>query len=128
MALRNIACIAPGDPAMDNVAVMRARRRWAEAEAASIAPAPTELAARPRNRAIGYVSSFFGAPNWMKMFMGVINAHDRDRFEVHLIATGRLPSAEAGYRDHPDDRIWDIGDISNHGTRRPHRRRRGWTC
>ena len=49
----------------------------------------------------------------MKMFMGVINAHDRDRFEVHLLATGDLPSAEAGYRDHADDRIWDIGDISN---------------
>ena len=47
------------------------------------------------------------------MFIGAINAHDRDRFEVHLIATGDLPSAEAGYRDHPDDRIWDIGDISN---------------
>ena len=24
------------------------------------------------------MSSFFGARNWMKMFMGVINAHDRD--------------------------------------------------
>jgi protein O-GlcNAc transferase len=62
---------------------------------------------------IGYLSSFFGARNWMKMFMGVINAHDRDRFEVHLIATGDLPSAETGYRDHPDDRIWEVGDISN---------------
>ena len=29
------------------------------------------------------------------------------------MATGGLPSAESGYRDHPDDRIWDIGDISN---------------
>jgi protein O-GlcNAc transferase len=49
----------------------------------------------------------------MKMFMGTINAHDRDRFEVHLISTGDLPSAEAGYRDRPDDRIWEIGDVSN---------------
>jgi protein O-GlcNAc transferase len=112
MALRNAACIAPGDPAMDNTAIMRARRHWAEAEAASIRPRRPDWrpVAKPR---IGYVSSFFGARNWMKMFMGVINAHDRDRFEVHLLATGGLPSADAGYRDHPDDRIWDIGDISN---------------
>ena len=112
MALRDIACIAPGDPALDNQAVMRARQRWAATEAASIHPAQPDW--RPGAKLkIGYLSSFFGARNWMKMFIGVINAHDRDRFEVHLIATGDLPSAEAGYRDHADDRIWQIGDISN---------------
>ena len=112
MALRNIACIAPGDPAMDNLAIMRARRGWAEAEAASIPPGQPDWWPG-RKLKIGYLSSFFGSRNWMKMFMGPINAHDRERFEVHLIATGDLPSAEAGYRDHPDDRIWEIGDISN---------------
>jgi predicted O-linked N-acetylglucosamine transferase (SPINDLY family) len=49
----------------------------------------------------------------MKMFMGVIDAHDRDRFEVHLIANGDLPSAETGYRDYPDDRIWEVGGVPN---------------
>lgn len=112
MALRDIACIAPGDPAMDNLAILRARRRWADAAAASVRPG--RPAWRPGKKPrIAYLSSFFGARNWMKMFMGVINAHDRDRFEVHLIATGDPPSAESGYRDHPDDRIWEIGDISN---------------
>jgi protein O-GlcNAc transferase len=110
LAFRNIACIAPGDPALDNLAVMHARRRWAEA--ASIRPARPDWQPGEKLR-IGYLSSFFGARNWMKMFMGAINAHDRDRFEVHLIATGDLPSAGSGYRDHPDDRIWEIGDISN---------------
>ena len=79
--------------------------------------------AKPR---IGYVSSFFGARNWMKMSIRVINAHDRDRFEFHFLATadavggGRL-------RDHPDDRIWDIGDISNAelASMSP---TPGWTC
>ena len=110
MSLRNIACIAPGDPAMDNFAIRRARQRWADS--ASIRPRRTDWGPGGKLR-IGYVSSFFDARNWMKMFIGVINAHDRDQFDVHLIATGGLPSAEAGYRDHPDDRIWDIGDISN---------------
>jgi protein O-GlcNAc transferase len=115
LAFRNIACIAPGDPALGNLAVMQARRRWAEVisiRPASIRPARPDRQPNDKLR-IGYLSSFFGAPNWMKMFMGVINAHDRDSFEVHLIATGDLPSAEAGYRDHPDDRIWEVGDISN---------------
>jgi predicted O-linked N-acetylglucosamine transferase (SPINDLY family) len=121
LALRNIACIAPGDPALDNFAILRARQQWAAAEAASIQPArpvqsPGKVRRPGKRLRIGYLSSFFGARNWMKMFMGVINAHDRDRFEVHLIATGALPSAQAGYRDHPDDRIWEIGsDISNAG-------------
>jgi len=112
MALRDIACIAPGDPAMDNLAIARARLRWAETEAASVRPGRPDW--RPGEKVrIGYLSSFFGARNWMKMFIGVINAHDRDRFEVHLLATGDPPSADAGYRDHADDRIWEIGAISN---------------
>jgi protein O-GlcNAc transferase len=110
LALRSIACVAPGDPALDNTAILRARQRWAEA--ASIRPAMPAWQPGEKLR-IGYLSSFFGARNWMKMFLGVINAHDRDRFEVHLIATGDLPSAETGYRDHPDDRIWEVGEISN---------------
>ena len=56
MALRNIACISPGDPAMDNEAVMRARRRWAEAEAVSITPGRPSWQPNPKPR-IGYVSS-----------------------------------------------------------------------
>ncbi len=110
LAMRNVACIAPGDPAMDNAAILSARRRWAEAR--GIRPRRPDWPPGKKIR-VGYVSSFFGAANWMKMFMGAINAHDRDRFEVHLIAFGAVPSAEAGYRDHPDDRVWDVGDISN---------------
>ena len=59
--------------------------------------AQTEPAGRPGERLrIGYEGSFFGSPNWMKMFMGVINAHDRDQFEVHLIVDGALPSRRGG--------------------------------
>ncbi len=112
MALRNVACIAPGDPAQDNAAIQRVRRRWAQAEAGSVRPRHPAAPANAKPR-LGYISSFFGERNWMKMFMGVINAHDRDAFEVHLLATGSLPSAASGYRDRPDDRIWDIGDIPN---------------
>jgi protein O-GlcNAc transferase len=112
LAVRNIACIAPGDPALDNLAILRVRQRWAEAAAALIRPIRPDWRPGKKLR-IGYLSSFFGERNWMKMFMGPINAHDRDRFEVHLIATGGLPATESGYRDYRDDRIWDVGDITN---------------
>ena len=45
----------------------------------------------------------------MKPVWGVINRHDRDRFEVHLLSDGADPSAASGYVDHPEDRIWRIG-------------------
>jgi predicted O-linked N-acetylglucosamine transferase (SPINDLY family) len=120
MALRNLACIAPGDSALDNAAILHARRRWAEAVAVPSGESGwrTEHRRRTTRRPgeplrIGYLSSFFGARNWMKMFMGVINAHDRDRFEVHLISDGPVPSADSGYRDHANDRIWDVAGVSN---------------
>ncbi|MGG5820574.1 tetratricopeptide repeat protein [Falsiroseomonas sp. HW251] len=110
--LTNAMIMAPADPAVDNAALLRARRRWARAEAASIRP----LNARPARGAklrIGYVGGFFGERNWMKMYAGVLNAHDRGRFEITLIADGAMPSPEAGYREHDDDRIWDVEDADN---------------
>ncbi len=114
MALRNIACIAPGDPAMDNAAILRARRKWAEARAATVWPGPRPDWGPGERLRLGYYGTFFGSPNWMKMYMGVINAHDRDRFEINLIVDGDVPTAAAGYRDHPNDRIWEVDGVSNH--------------
>ena len=112
LARANVACLAPGDPAHTNQTIMDARRRWAETCAAGVtAFHPTW---RPGEKLrIGYYGSYFGSKNWMKMCMGVLNAHDRDRFELHVIADGAAPSPEAGYRDHPDDRIWEVGGLSN---------------
>ena len=49
----------------------------------------------------------------MKMYMGVLNAHDRREFEIHLIVDGALPTAASGYRDHDEDRIWPVSGVSN---------------
>ena len=113
LALGNIACAAPSDPAMDNAAIRRAREAWIAAEAASIQPLNTKPRKRDGKLRIGYLGAFFGSKNWMKGYMGVINAHDRDRFEVHLIADRAVPSAESGYRDHDDDRIWGVTGVPN---------------
>jgi protein O-GlcNAc transferase len=113
VALAGIACIAPGGSQQDNFHVMAARRRWMDGQARGIqrlTPASREAGRKLR---VGYLSAFFGARNWMKGYMGTINAHDRDRFEVHLLADGETPSAETGYADHAEDRIWEIGGVSN---------------
>ena len=54
-----------------------------------------------------------GARNWMKPVWGVINRHDRDRFEIHLLADGADPSADSGYVDHAEDHVWRIASLSN---------------
>jgi protein O-GlcNAc transferase len=113
VALAGAACIAPGAPDQDNASVMAVRRRWIDWEARGlrrVAPAAPEAGRKLR---IGYLGAFFGERNWMKMYMGVINAHDRDRFELHLLADRAAPSAKCGYVDHAEDRIWGIDGLSN---------------
>lgn len=115
MGLLNKAVSIPGDPRADNAAVLRARRAWARAEAANCGA----VSAIPRRRRstgdklkVGYISSFFGAANWMKPVYGVINRHDRAAFELHLFADGGVPSAEVGYRDHDADVVHRIRNAS----------------
>lgn len=112
-ALGALACIAPGCPAMDHAEVRAVRESWVASIGRGIhpmAPAPCDAARKLR---VGYVSAFFGARNWMKPVWSVINRHDRDRFEVHMLSDGADPSSESGYVDHPDDRIWRTANLSN---------------
>jgi predicted O-linked N-acetylglucosamine transferase (SPINDLY family) len=112
-ALATLACIAPGCPGMDNAAILAARRNWAALVGKDICPiggVPTQAGRKLR---IGYVSAFFGAQNWMKPVWGVISRHDRSRFEIHLLSDGGDPSADGGYADHPEDRIWRTAGVSN---------------
>ena len=111
VAVASIALIAPGAAACDNAAVLAARLQWVE----SLGPAPrvARSAAPHAKLRVGYVSRFFGARNWMKFVWGVVNRHDRDRFEIHLLSDGDDPSAASGYVDHPDDRVWRTKGLSN---------------
>ncbi len=113
VVLAALACIAPGCPALDAAAIRALRRNWVASVGGDIRPlVPTPRRTRGKLR-IGYVSAFFGACNWMKPVWGVINRHDRDRFEIHLLSDGADPSAASGYVDHAEDRIWRIGGMSN---------------
>jgi predicted O-linked N-acetylglucosamine transferase (SPINDLY family) len=113
IALSALACIAPGCPGLDHAAIQAVRRLWVASIGNDInadACATRELREKLR---IGYISAFFGARNWMKPVWGVINRHDRARFEVHLLSDGADPTESSGYQDFADDRIWRIGGLSN---------------
>ncbi|HXP78093.1 MAG TPA: tetratricopeptide repeat protein [Stellaceae bacterium] len=115
-ALGRIARYIPGSPRADNAAVLKARRDWATLEAIAEGPIkPRRRRAVPRGRPvrIGYVSAFFGPPNWLKPVWGVINHHDRARFEIHLFSDGKPPTEESGYRRDARDRIHDVRGLSN---------------
>lgn len=119
-ALGEIAKIAPESPSLGNAEILKARVAWARAEAKIERPR-VKLRTRAHARGdgarkkirVGYVSAFFGWRNWMKPVWGVINEHDRARFEIVLFADRERPSAQSGYRRHRDDAIEDITGLSN---------------
>ncbi len=113
-ALTMIAVIIPGDPASDADRVFEARRKFAR----RVLPAPRpdeRFAGRTRGPKIrlGYLSSFFHRPNWMKPVWALINQHDRERFEVHLFSDAPRSAVEGGYRANPADVFHDISEDGN---------------
>jgi predicted O-linked N-acetylglucosamine transferase (SPINDLY family) len=115
-SLEVIATIIPGSPRADHQAVLDARRRWAAhlpAEKAVLRPQP---GGRPLR--VGYLSAFFQHRNWMKPVWGLVNHHDRDRFEVHLFSDAPSSAVSHGYRPDPRDRFHDITGLSNEAAAR----------
>jgi predicted O-linked N-acetylglucosamine transferase (SPINDLY family) len=113
-ASKNLAVIAPGVSIFDNAGISALRRFWMHRAGDGVAPLPpVARRAEDRKLRIGYVSAFFGTSNWMKPVFGVINQHDRERFEVHLLSDGGDPDAASGYEDHAGDRIWRIAGMPN---------------
>ncbi len=111
-ALATIATIIPGSPRCDNLAILDARRRWAELCLPSSQPPKSRP--RPSGKLrIGYVSSFFQSHNWMKPVWGLINHHDRRNFQIHLFSDCARDRIQHGYAAHPDDAFHDISSLSN---------------
>ena len=114
LAEENVAIVIPGSASAGNAAVFAARRAWGRHLADGVSP--VERPPRPPSGGklrVGYVSAFFDKANWMKPVYGVINRHDRDRLEVHLVSLGGDPSTSAGYREHDHDVIWQVGSCDD---------------
>ena len=115
-ALQKIAVAIPGDPRARNEQILDARREWIEAVSKSESPgwsAKRMARVQGRKLRIGYVCAFFGHRNWMKPVWGMLNAHDRSDFEIHLFLDGGLPKAEYGWRPHESDRGHFLNTLSN---------------
>jgi predicted O-linked N-acetylglucosamine transferase (SPINDLY family) len=116
LALGNIAVAIPGASSARNRDILEARRAWATYCLPPAAP-PRRIgdrgpvASRPIRQ--GYVSAFFSRRNWMKPVWGLINHHDRDRFEVHLFSDGPASAIGGEYRRDPRDRFHEVKALSN---------------
>lgn len=120
LPLSAIAVVIPGSPASDNQAILDARRSFAESQFPQPAPvrSPRRAKADHQPLRIGYVSSFFQDRNWMKPVWGLINHHDRRKFEIHLFSDSPVSRIQHGYRSDPQDRFHDISRLSNHALAR----------
>jgi predicted O-linked N-acetylglucosamine transferase (SPINDLY family) len=114
LAKATIATIVPGADSADNQAILDARQDWAR-DLSRPAEAESPRIGESQPLRIGYISSFFHRDNWMKPVWGLINRHDRSRFEVHLFSDS--PSAGAMYDAHPTDRFHDISSLGNESVR-----------
>jgi protein O-GlcNAc transferase len=112
LTLGMIATIIPGSSRVNNQAILETRRDLA----ARYMPSAAVPVRQPRpgeKLRIGYVSSFFHHRNWMKPVWGVVNQHDRDRFEIHLFSDAPATTLEPGYGRDPRDHVHDITGQSN---------------
>ncbi|HEY7894807.1 MAG TPA: tetratricopeptide repeat protein [Gemmatimonadaceae bacterium] len=109
-----MAVVIPGSDAADHGAVLAARRAWAQEFLPPLRPGPAPRARAPNDALrVGYVSSFFHRPNWMKPVWALINAHDRRAVEVHLFADSPGWTGGDDYRAHSGDGIHSIAQMSN---------------
>ncbi|OHB77491.1 MAG: hypothetical protein A2W31_12195 [Planctomycetes bacterium RBG_16_64_10] len=94
-AWRNLALMIPGDPAAGPTDIAHVRKAYAQQIAVPNLPDRTRRATRSKHAGplrIGYVSSFFAHPNYMKPVYAVLAAHDPRRVDVELFHDG--PSSE----------------------------------
>jgi predicted O-linked N-acetylglucosamine transferase (SPINDLY family) len=119
-AATSIAVAIPGSPSADNQAILDARKQWwaaglrhgRPASASRDRPGPAARVPGDRLR-IGYVSGFFHRRNWMKPVWGLINSHDRDRFEIHLFCDATEAAIHEAHAAHPADCFHEIVALSN---------------
>jgi len=106
------AAFVPGSPSATNTTILKVRQDWASRALPRVSRAARSPIPGRRLR-VGYLSYLFHQPNWMKPIWGVIHAHDRQNFQVHLFSDTPEQSIGAEYRRHPDDVFHDICGLSN---------------
>ena len=114
--LTNMAMVIPGSPSVGNREILECRRAWAS-QCLLSGPVnktfPDRDSRQDRPLRLGYVSAYFARRNWMKPVWGLINHHDRERFEIHHFSDGPEPSIAEGYGRHSRDHLHETSGLSN---------------
>lgn len=111
-SLGMLAVIIPGSPRASLREIREARCAWAATLPVVDRPA-AYLRESHRPLRLGYVSSFFTSKNWMKPVWGLINAHDRTRFELVLFSDGPRAAIGPEYREDPRDTFVEMTGKGN---------------
>lgn len=113
-----LAMMIPGCPTATGPTILETRtafaqrlRRWSGQTAAAAARQPAPRQHRPIR--IGYLSTYFDQANYMKPVWALINRHDRDRFEIHLLSDTPPEKGMTGYRPEPADRVHGTRSLEN---------------
>jgi len=110
-----LAVIAPGTSQANNRNVLEIRQAWAKDICVDELPLRTgpliQLATNKLK--IGYVSSFFSSDNWMKPVWGLINQHNRHRFDLYLFSDAPQSAILHGYKPYEADHFFDTKQLSN---------------
>ncbi len=109
--LINIATIIPGSPRANHQDILDARRSLNK-----IIKPKKILHKDNKPIRIGYISSFFHRPNWMKPVWSLLNNHDRSKFKIYLFSdasNNRVVKPEEGYIPFENDEFFDIEGLDN---------------
>jgi len=106
LPLTMMALVAPGCAEYGHADLLALRSGWARRYLPRAERPKVPAFAGDRRISVGYLSSFFHRPNWMKPVWALIGAHDRSRFELFIFAESPAP---AGMRDE----FHDISALSN---------------
>ena len=112
-SLQSLAVILPGSPRDDHAALLALRRRFAAQIPACAAARPVPRARAGSRLRVGYLSSFFHRDNWMKPVRALLEQHDRERFELHLLDDSPAGVRAIGCRPELGDRTHALRGLSN---------------
>jgi predicted O-linked N-acetylglucosamine transferase (SPINDLY family) len=113
----SLAKIIPGVPSATHQTVREVRAAFAErlrreVGTAASQPRPMHKSSGDRLR-VGYLSAFFERANYMKPVWGLVNHHDRSRFEIHLFSDTPLGNGWEGYQANPADSVHEVAKLDH---------------
>lgn len=109
-----LATLAPNNPNYTHFDVLRIRQAVAKKMInGQELPPPAQPRRRSEPVRVGYLSSWFDRENYMKPVWGLINQHDRTRFEINLFSDTNVDQGFPGYQANSSDQIHETQGLSN---------------